>query len=348
MNKLIVSPSPHLFTRHNTTRIMLDVIIAMVPAIIAGAILFGPYTLLVEAVSVVSCVVFEYLLRKIMKRSNTISDLSAVVTGLLLAFNLPPTFPLWMVVVGAFFAIVIAKQLFGGIGQNFANPAIVGRIVLFISFGTQMTKWVSPYDYMYPGADAVATATPLATGLENANTLDLFLGNIGGCIGEVCALALLIGGVYLVIRKVIHPLVPLVFIGTVFVCTWIFGGYFSTFLSEAVWAFQNTGALGFSVALSHAGSNLVNSFIVPLNAILAGGVMLGAIFMATDYATTPTTWKGKLLFAFGCGLITTLIRLFGSYPEGVSFAILLMNLFTPLIDRLYTIRPFGVGGAKHV
>lgn len=319
MKKLIVSPSPHLFTQNDTTRIMFDVILAMVPAIVAGVYFFGPYTLLIEAVSVLSCVAFEYLSRRIMKRSNTITDLSAVVTGLLLAFNLPPTIPFWMVIIGAFFAIVIAKQLFGGIGQNFANPAIVGRIVLFISFGTQMTRWSGAFDYMYPGSDAVITVTPLAvkTGVGSVSTWNLFIGNIGGCIGEVSALALLIGGIYLVIRQVISPWAPLTFIGTVFVCTWLFSGNFT-------------------------------DFVTPLNSVLAGGVMLGAIFMATDYATTPSTRRGKILFAFGCGLITVLIRLYGSYPEGVSFAILLMNLVTPLIDRLFKIRPLGVGGKKHV
>lgn len=319
MNRLVVSPSPHIHTANSTTRIMLDVILAMVPAIVAGVVFFGPSTLLVEAVAVASCVIFEWLTRLVMKRANTISDLSAVVTGLLLAFNMPPTIPLWIVVVGSFFAIVIAKQLFGGIGQNFANPAIVGRIVLFISFGTQMTNWVAPMSWM-DSTDAVASVTPLAMGVEYSNTMDLFLGRVGGCIGEISALALLLGGAYLVLRKVINPVIPVVFIGTVFVCTWLF-----------------SGDLG--------------NFVTPLNSILAGGVMLGAIFMATDYSTSPTTTTGKLIFAFGCGLITVLIRMFGSYPEGVSFSILIMNLLTPLLDRIGVGKPFGVvenGGAKRV
>ncbi len=305
--RLIVSPSPHLLSANTTTNIMFDVIIAMFPALFVSIIYFGWRPLMVTAVCVTSCVVFEFLVRKVMKRSNTISDLSAVVTGMLLAFNMPPAIPLWVAVIGSFFAIVIVKQLFGGIGQNFANPAIAARIMLFVSFSTYMTTWTSPFAYRN-SVDAIAKATPLMD-INHANTFDLFIGNIPGCIGEVSAAALLIGGIYLVIRKVIHPLVPLTFIGTVFVLTWALGDN-------------------------------------PVNHILAGGLMLGAIFMATDYATTPATIAGKVIFAFGCGVITTLIRMFGSYPEGVSFAILLMNLLTPLIDRITMTRPFGAGGVK--
>ncbi len=305
MKKLIVSPSPHIRSKNTTTNIMLDVIIALLPALIVGGYFFGPNALILVAVCVATCVLSEYVIRKIMKRSNTVMDLSAVVTGILLAFNLPPLTPIWVAILGSVFAIVVVKQLFGGIGQNFANPAIAARIFLFVSFSSYMTTWSSPLAYRY-GLDTMATATPL-NDLANANTLDLFLGNVGGCIGEVSALALLIGGVYLTVRRVINPLVPVVFIGTVFVFTWALG--------------EN-----------------------PVNHIFAGGLMLGSIFMATDYATTPATLKGKVIFALGCGVITTLIRVFGSYPEGVSFAILFMNLITPLIDRATATKP--IGGAK--
>ena len=309
MNRLIVSPSPHMVSNNSTTSIMRDVLIALIPAFIVSMTVFGPSALVVTAVSVIACVFFEWLCRKVMKRPNTISDLSAAVTGVLLAFNLPPSIPLWMVILGAFFAIVVVKQLFGGIGQNFANPAIAARIMLFISFGTQMTTWTKPFAYLHSSVDAVTQATPLVE-INAANTWNLFVGNIPGCIGEISALALLIGGIYMTVRKVINPVVPIVFIGTVFIITWI------------------------------GGEN-------PLNNILAGGLFLGSIFMITDYSTTPSTFWGKILFAFGCGVITSLIRLFGSYPEGVSFAILLMNLLTPLIDRAIKVRPFGVRRAKN-
>lgn len=310
MNKLIVSPSPHISSNNTTQNIMFDVVLALFPALFASIVYFGSRALIIILVCTVSCVVFEYLVRKIMKKDNTIKDFSAVVTGILLAFNLPATIPIWVCILGSFFAIVIVKQLFGGIGQNFANPALTARIFLFVSFSNYMTNYPQPFWYKH-SVDAVASATPLAN-IDTAYTMDLFLGNVGGCLGEVSALALIIGGIYLIIRKVINPLVPLTYIGTVFVLAWAFG--------------QN-----------------------PLNHILAGGLMLGAIYMATDYSTTPTTLKGKIIFAFGCGLITALIRVFGSYPEGVSFAILLMNLLTPLIDRCTKTKPFGTcGGAKNV
>lgn len=308
MKKLIVSASPHIFTKNTTADIMFDVVIALFPALFASIYFFGVRALIVTLVCVISCVLFEFLARKIMKRSNTISDFSAVVTGMLLAFNLPVSIPLWIAVIGSFVAIVVVKQLFGGIGQNFANPAIAARIILFVSYGTYMTTWTEPFAYKH-SVDAVASATPLLN-INSANTFDLFIGNVSGCIGEVSALALLIGGIYLCIKKVINPLVPFSFIGTVFLFTWALG--------------EN-----------------------PVNHILAGGLMLGAIFMATDYATTPVTLKGKIIFGIGCGIVTATIRIFGSYPEGVSFAILFMNLLTPLIDRLTQTKPFGVvGGAK--
>lgn len=308
MNRqLVVSPSPHLLSGNSTTNIMFDVIIALFPSLFVSIIYFGWRALLVTAVCAISCVVFEFLIRKVMKRESTISDLSAVVTGMLLAFNLPPSIPIWVTVIGCFFAIVIVKQLFGGIGQNFANPAISARIMLFISFPTYMTTWTQPFAYRQV-TDGIASATPLVD-INHANAYDLFIGNIPGCIGEISAIALLVGGIYLVIRKVIHPLVPVAFIGTVFLFTWVLGDN-------------------------------------PLNHILAGGLMLGAIFMATDYSTTPATIIGKVIFAVGCGIITTLIRVYGSYPEGVSFAILLMNLLTPLIDRATMTKPFGSKVAK--
>lgn len=300
MNKLVVSPSPHILSTDTTSNIMVNVIIALFPALLVAIFSFGYRALLVTLVCIISCVAFEYLTRKIMKKVNTIGDFSAVVTGILLAFNLPPTIPLWICVIGSFFAIVIVKQLFGGIGQNFANPAITARIILFVSFSTYMTTWSEPF---FGNVDQIATATPLAD-INSANTLDLFVGNVSGCIGEVSALALIIGGIYLVICKVIKPVIPLVFVGTVFVFAFLLG--------------EN-----------------------PLNHIFAGGLMLGAIFMATDYSTTPLTIKGKIIFAFGCGVITVIIRVFGSYPEGVSFAILFMNLITPLIDRITKTKPFG-------
>lgn len=315
VNKLIVSPSPHILSNNTTSRIMYDVLLALMPALFVSVVYFGIRTIWISLICIVSSVVFEYLIRKLMKRPNTISDCSAAVTGLLLAFNLPPTIPIWIAIIGCFFAIVIVKQLFGGIGQNFANPAITARIVLFVSFSTYMTSWSQPfgYDNILSNIDAVASATPLAD-INSASTINLFLGNIGGCIGEVSALALIIGGIYLTIRKVINPLVPITYIATVFVLAFAFGDN-------------------------------------PVNHIFAGGLMLGAIFMATDYSSTPATIKGKLIFAFGCGVITIVIRIFGSYPEGVSFAILFMNLLTPLIDRITQTRPFGsiknIGGKKN-
>ncbi len=304
--KLIVSPSPHDENYLKTSHIMLNVVIALLPAYIAGCVYFGLRALLLGAVCIVSCVAFEYLCRRIMKRENTIGDLSAVVTGLILAMNLPVTLPLWMAVIGSFVAIVIVKQLFGGIGQNFANPAITARIVLMVSFPAAMTNWVKPF--WYRTADAVSGATPLLTiGTDAAgqpSLLDLFIGKTGGCLGETCALALLIGGLYLAARKIISLAAPLSFIGSLFILCLIAG-------------------------------------CDPLSQILAGGVFLGAFFMATDYATTPISTKGKIVFGIGCGIITFVIRRFGSYPEGVSFSILLMNVLTPYIEQLTRTKVFG-------
>lgn len=301
MKKLIVSPSPHDENYLKTSTIMLNVVVALLPALAVGCYVFGMRALLLTAVCVTSCVVFEFCCRKLMKRDNTIGDLSAVVTGVILAMNLPVTLPIWIAVIGSFVAIVIVKQLFGGIGQNFANPAITARIVLMLSFPTAMTNWAVPFFYK-DGADAVTGATPLVSG--NASYRDLFLGNVGGCLGETCAFALLLGGLYLAVKRIISFAAPVGFIGSLALLSFIFGDD-------------------------------------PLYAILSGGVFLGAFFMATDYATTPISTKGKFIFGLGCGIITFVIRHFGSYPEGVSFSILLMNVLTPYIEQLTRTKIFG-------
>ncbi len=316
MNKLKISPSPHIKSSLTTQRVMLCVIIALVPTVIASAIIFGSRTLLLILVCVISSMLFEALCRIVMKRQQTISDLSAAVTGLILALNLPVSLPLWMAVIGCFISIVIVKQLFGGLGQNFANPAVVGRIVLMISFTSAMTSWTLPKHSFTNSGEIISSATPLMTEnlSEKASYIDLFFGTTTGCIGETCSLALLIGGIYLIIRKIISPTMPIAFIGTVGLLSFIYG--------------IMTGTI--SDGLHHA-----------LYQILSGGLILGAFFMATDYVTTPITQKGKLIFGIGCGLITFLIRQFGSYPEGVSFAILLMNIITPYIDRFTMQKPIG-------
>lgn len=301
MNKLIVSPSPHDENFVKTSTVMLNVIIALMPALGVGCYVFGLRALLLTAVCVASCVVFEFGCRKLMKRENTIGDLSAAVTGVLLAMNLPVTLPIWMAVIGSFVAIVIVKQLFGGIGQNFANPAITARIVLMVSFTSAMTNWAVPFCYR-DSVDAVTGATPLVSG--DASYLSLFLGNVGGCLGETSAAALLIGGLYLAARRIISLAAPVSFIGTLALLSAVSGDD-------------------------------------PLYAILSGGVFLGAFFMATDYATTPITTKGRIVFGIGCGAITFVIRHFGSYPEGVSFSILLMNVLTPYIEQLTRTKIFG-------
>ena len=295
---LLMSPSPHIKNDNSTQKIMLNVIIATIPAIIASAIFFGFRALLVILVTVLSCVTSEYLSRKIMKRDNTTSDLSAVVTGILLAFNLPVNIKFPIAIFGGIIAIVVTKQMFGGLGQNFVNPAICARIILMVSFPSAMSSWPVPYTRAISSADMITSATPLAkTATTHFSYLDLFLGNRPGCLGEVCALALILGGIYLIFKKVISPTIPLCFIGTVFVLTAILGKD-------------------------------------PLFSILSGGLLLGAIFMATDYVTSPITFKGKIIFAIGCGIITVLIRIYGSLPEGVSFSILLMNILVPHIENL--------------
>ena len=306
--KLTVSASPHFRSRQTTSGIMLDVIIALVPSLVAAYILFGVRTLLLSAVSVAACVIFEYLSRRIMKRHNTISDLSAVVTGLLLAFNVPATMPVWMVIIGDFFAIVIAKQFFGGIGQNFVNPALIGRIVLMSSFPSKMGSFPEPLVTTVP----LTGATPLSSLKSGVNPeqslLGMFLGLRGGCLGEVCIAALLIGFVYLLVRKVISWHIPVAYIGTVAVIMLIAGkGNFEFMLYE----------------------------------LMAGGLVLGAVFMATDYTTSPISKSGKIIYAVGCGIITSLIRIFGNLPEGVSFSIIIMNILVPHIEHITTPKPFG-------
>lgn len=319
--KLIVSHSPHIGSNETVTKIMLDVIIALMPAFIAGCIVFGVRALTVTIVCMISCVLSEYIWQRILKKPDTTGDLSAIVTGMLLAFNLPASIPLWMAVIGSVFAIIIVKQFFGGLGHNFMNPALAARAFLLAAWALPMTTWYAPGTVLPPfGApDAISTATPLAAyaaGNPDFSYLSLFLGNIGGCIGETSALAILIGAVYLIIKKVIRIRVPLIFIATVALGTWLFAG------NDGI----GTGD--------------------PLYMILSGGLMLGACFMATDYTTTPTTPKGQIVFALGCGIITVLIRVWGGYPEGVSYSILLMNIATPLIDKATAPKRFGYVKAK--
>ena len=309
-NNLIVSVSPHVHGKRTTTTVMLDVVIALLPAAIAGVVIFGINAAILCAVCVASCVAFEFLFTKLCHRPTTIGDLSAVVTGLLLAMNVPSTLPVWQAVVGCFIAIVITKCLFGGIGCNFANPAITARVVMLIAFTGTMAAAVPPMA-IAETVDAVTYATPLSVlpggVLPEASIMDMVLGIRGGALGETSALALAIGGVYLVARKVITWHTPVVFIGAVF-----------------AFAFAITGDA--TTALYYT---------------LSGGTFIGAIFMATDYVTSPSTAKGKIVFALGCAVITTLIRFFGSYPEGVSFSILFMNILNPYIDKWTMKKPFG-------
>lgn len=309
-----VQHSPHIVSKTTTSGIMLDVIFALLPATLVGIVYFGPRAIALLATSIVTAVLAEYICCKIMKKPNSIGNFSAIVTGLLLGLNLPPTLPIWMAVVGSGIAIVVVKMMFGGLGQNFANPAIVGRIVLMMSFATAMTKWATPLAWMDTSVDAVATATPLANEAallsHDISYMQLFLGLHGGCIGETCALALIVGGLYLVIRKVISPAIPVAFIGTV---------------------------AAFSAILG----------LDPLAAILSGGVMIGAIFMATDYVTSPHNTWGRIIFGIGCGLVTVVIRQFGALPEGVSYAILLMNLLVPHIEKITRRKPFGWEAQKN-
>ncbi len=306
---LILSSSPHIHTRDSSRRIMLDVIIALLPAAIAGVIIFGAKALGVIAACVITAVVSEALFNVITRKKQTVGDFSAVVTGLLLALNLSTNVAIWQCVVGTAFAIVVVKCLFGGLGKNFANPAITGRVFMLLAFST-VAGGAKPVV-----TELVSSATPLellAQGSENAPSLmELFLGLHGGAIGETCCLALLIGFAWLLFRRVINWHVPVIFVGTVFVLYLVFTGSFQMALAES----------------------------------LAGGLFLGAIFMATDYVTSPITLKGKMVFALGCGLVTFIIRYFCAYPEGVSFSILAMNILTPYIEKFTANTPLG--GSKN-
>ena len=300
--RLLVSPAPHFRRNRNTQMIMLDVIIALMPAFVASIVFFGWRALLIVAVCVLTCVLCEFAFQKLCKRPVTVSDLSAIVTGILLGFNLPHTIPIWQAVFGSIVAIIVVKQLFGGIGKNFANPAITARIVMTVSFASTMTSFAN--------IDGVSSATPL-TQMGSNSLLDLFLGNHAGSLGETCALAIIIGGIYLLCRRVISWHIPFTFIGTVALL----------------------GAI--------AGHN-------PIEYILCGGLLLGAFFMATDYSTSPSTPLGKIIFGIGCGLLTFIIRQFGGYNEGVSFAILIMNIIAPYISTLTRKKPFGTKKAKKI
>lgn len=316
-NLMTVSSSPHIRTNETTTSIMRDVIIALIPALFCSIVFFGLRSLYIVAITVGTCVGFEYLWQKISKKPVTISDGTAAVTGVLLAMNVPVTAPWWMMVIGSFVAIIIAKQLYGGVGHNFVNPALAGRAFLLASWPVLMTRWVMPFSTGFSiSPDLVSSATPLAIlkGTQEGELpsfIDMFIGNMSGCLGETSALALILGGAYLVIRKVISPRIPLCFIGTVAGLSFIFSNGDLSALESALYS------------------------------VLSGGLMLGAIFMATDYVTSPITAKGQAIMGIGCGVITFVIRKFGGYPEGVSYAILLMNIATPLIDKYCRPKKFG-------
>ena len=309
MTAMTTGVSPHIRSERSTQRVMLDVIIALCPALIASVVIYGFRALLLTCISVAACVLLEFVWEKAMKKPVTIADLSAVVTGMLLAFNVPVGMPVWEMLVGDIAAIILVKMLFGGLGCNFMNPALVGRIVIMFSFTTDMTTYAVPKvaNAITSGVDAVSTATPLTmmTGLSWADFPKLLLGAHGGVLGEVCAAALILGGIYLIVRKVIKPIIPLCYLGSLLLFSWLFGG------------------------------------TQPVLSLFAGGVMLGAIFMATDYVTSPFTNKGKVIFGIGCGLITAAIRVFGNYAEGVTFAILLMNILVPYINDLTMTKPLG-------
>ena len=334
--KLIASSSPHIRSNENTRSIMLDVIIAMLPALVMSIYVFGVRALTMVLVSVAACVFWEWAYRKLLKKPQSIGDLSAVVTGILLAFVCPPTTPVWMLIIGSFFSIVVVKQLYGGIGCNFVNPALVGRAMLLASYASAMTHWVgfgSKLPLVGSTADVVTSSTPMAVmkGIFSAETAedalaavndltstfsisDMFIGRIGGSLGETSALALLLGFVYLLLRRVINWQIPVCYIGTVAVLTLI---------------------------SAPAGMSAVDFMLYN---VFGGGLMLGAIFMATDYATSPVTKLGQAIFGVGCGLITCFIRRFGSYPEGVCYSILIMNCTTWLLDKY--IRPTIYGAIK--
>ena len=323
MSKLIVSPSPHIHSKDSTKSLMLDVVIALIPAVICSVVFYGWQELLVLGVSVASCVLLEWAITKyLLKKPSTVGDFSAVITGILLALNVPYTTPWWVIVIGSIVAVGVAKMTFGGIGQNIWNPALVGRVFLLVSFPTYMTTWQQPQGLF--GLDAVSGPTPLGTiqeGLMQGSSVqeltsaynysDLLFANLGGSAGEVCALALLAGFVYLCVRKVIKPWITLSIFATVALTSLIF------------WSIDPT------------------CFTDPLFNLLTGGLVLGACFMATDYVTSPMSLWGGVVFGVGIGFLTMMIRYFGSYPEGVSFAILIMNSIVPLLNMWFKQKKFG-------
>ena len=328
--RLTVASSPHVASPIDTTNLMRDVLIALVPAMVMGVVFFGPRALVATIISVLACEFFEWGYRKLMHKSCAVKDLSAAVTGVLLAFVCAPTLPYWMLIIGDFFAIVVVKQLFGGLGKNFMNPALGGRAFLMLCYPVAMTTWVAPgigtgawADLLggtktMAGVDIVSSATPLSADfmhgglLPDATILDAFVGNVGGCIGEISALALLLGGVYLIVRGVIRARIPVAYIATVAVLTFLcpLGGN-----DRLVWMTYQ---------------------------LFTGGLFLGAFFMATDYVTSPVTKKGEIIFGIGCGLLTVFIRYFGGYPEGVSYSILIMNCCVWLIDKVGKPGRYGV------
>ena len=323
MKDIFVSSSPHIHSPEDTPWIMRQVIYALIPGALIGVYFFGIPAITVIAVSVVSCVIIEALWQKLTKKNITITDGSAALTGLLLAMNLPSGSPWWLVVLGSLVAIIIGKQLYGGLGNNPFNPALVARVFLLISFPVHMTTWPQPRSFFSQAADTVTGATPLGalksaifehgtiTAAPHLNLMDPFLGNIGGSLGEISALALILGGIYLILRKIINWHIPLFYIGTVALISGIF------------WLMDP------------------NTYADPAFHLISGGLMLGAFFMATDMVTSPITNKGKIIFAIGCGVITVVIRFWGGYPEGVSFAILIMNALVPLINKATKPGKFG-------
>ena len=333
---LNISTSPHIRYKESVPSIMLSVVVALVPALAASVWFFGIKALYLNIVCIVSCMLTELIIVKLMlKRPSSLGDFSALVTGLLVAFNLPPDLPLWMAALGSVFAIGVGKMAFGGLGNNFINPALAGRAFLMACYPAAMTTFsetrLGSLNGLSQKIDAIARATPLAAFKDSIQSGDfqalnfqyalknIFIGNIGGCIGETSVIALLIGAAFLLYRRIIGFSVPIPYIGTVFILSWIFNGITTDILST-------------------------DALIIPTYHIFAGGLMLGAFFMATDMVTCPITTKGRAIFGIGCGVLTFLIRKFGGYPEGVSYSILIMNLFTPLIDRY--IRPKMYGKVK--
>lgn len=318
---LKISTTPHIFSPVTTQSLMRDVLIALTPAILVSLLMFGIGAFKVLVTSVAACVLFEYLItRYLLKTSDTIHNYSAIVTGVLLAFNLPSSIPVWMILIGAFVAIGIAKMAFGGLGKNIFNPALVGRVFLFISFPVQMTHWPKPDFLNFLNVDSITSATTLAIlkradGTDSLNSLpsywQMIIGDMGGSLGEVSALALFAGLLYLLYRRVITWYIPFYYVATFFLLTAL------TWLHTNDFRFE------------------------PVTHLLSGGLLLGAFFMATDYVTSPMTRKGQIIFAAGCGILTYVIRFFSAYPEGVSFAILIMNAFVPLIDKLTPQRVYG-------